>query len=149
VDAQVVRLVDDMLETMYATRGIGLAATQVDVHRQVLVMDVSQRRDSPQVFINPRVLSAGAEGIVEERCLSVPGVVARIRRSTKLRVAWVDRGGRQCEDTLEMLAAVCLQHEMDHLQGRVLLDRMPWFARLLLRLRRRRPAAQPVAGPAG
>jgi len=146
VDAGVTRLVDDLLETLYATRGIGLAATQVDVQRQVVVMDVSAARDAPQVFINPLVLAGEAAGIVEESCLSVPGVVARIRRSTKLRVRHLDRDGRPCERTLEMLAAVCLQHEIDHLQGRVLLDRMPWFTRLQARLRWRRRA--PPAGAA-
>ena len=146
VDDDVTRLVDDMLETMYATRGIGLAATQVDVHRQVLVMDVSRERNAPQVFINPQVLEAQAEGMVEESCLSVPGVVASIRRSTRLRVRHLDREGRPCERTLEMLAAVCLQHEMDHLQGRVLLDRLPWHVRLLMRLRMRRGRAPATVG---
>ncbi len=142
VDAAVARLVDDLLETMYATRGIGLAATQVDVHRQVLVMDVSQARDTPQVFINPQLLSASDEGMVEESCLSVPGVVARIRRSTRVRVGYVDRGGQRREAELGMLAAVCLQHEMDHLQGKVLLDRLPWFTRLMIRLQPRQKPAQ-------
>jgi len=136
IDAGVDQLVADMLETLYATRGIGLAATQVDVHRQVVVMDVSAGRDSPQVFINPQVISGDAEGIVEESCLSVPGIVARIRRATKLRISYVDRTGQRCERTLEMLAAVCLQHEIDHLHGKVLLDRVPWLTRLMLRLRR-------------
>jgi peptide deformylase len=137
VDASVVRLVDDLLETLYAGSGIGLAATQVDVHRQVVVMDVSATRRDPQVFINPQVLSAEAPGIVEESCLSVPGVVARVRRATRLRVRHLDRNGQSAERTLEMLPAVCLQHEMDHLQGMLLLDRLPWLARLSLRLRRR------------
>jgi peptide deformylase len=136
IDAGVGQLVDDLLETMYATRGIGLAATQVDVHRQVVVMDVSPARDSPQVFINPQVIAGEAEGIVEESCLSVPGIVARIRRATKLRVSYIDRTGGRCERTLEMLAAVCLQHEIDHLHGKVLLDRVPWFTRLRLKARR-------------
>jgi peptide deformylase len=137
VDEGVRRLVDDLLETLYATPGIGLAATQVGVHRQVVVIDVSDNRSQPQVFINPEVLSSSVPGIVEESCLSVPGVVANLRRDTRVRVRHLDRDGTMTERTLEMLPAVCLQHEMDHLQGRLLIDRLPWLARLGLRLRLR------------
>lgn len=136
VDEGVTRLVDDLLETLYASGGIGLAATQVDVHRQVIVMDVSAARNAPQVYINPQVVAAGQPGLVEESCLSVPGLVANVRRATRLRVRHLDRLGQAAERTLEMLPAVCLQHEMDHLQGLLLLDRLPWLARLKLRLRR-------------
>jgi peptide deformylase len=135
VDDGVRRLVDDLLETLYGTRGIGLAATQVGVQRQVVVIDVSETRDQPQVFINPEVLAASVPGIVEESCLSVPGVVANVRRATRVRVRHFDREGSLTERTLQMLPAVCLQHEMDHLQGRLLIDRLPWLTRLRLRLR--------------
>jgi len=133
VDEGVRRLVDDLLETLYATNGIGLAATQVGVHRQVVVIDVSGTRNQPQVYINPQVLAGSAPGLVEESCLSVPGVVAQVQRATRLRVRHLDREGRAHERTLEMLPAVCLQHELDHLQGKLLVDRLSWLARLRLR----------------
>jgi peptide deformylase len=137
-DTALSRLVDDMLDTMYAARGIGLAATQVDVHRQVVVIDVSGERNEPQVFINPEVLWRDVIGLVEESCLSVPGISDRVERATQLRVRYLERCGTPCERDLGGLLAVCLQHEMDHLAGTLFTDRLPYFRRLRARLQLRR-----------
>jgi peptide deformylase len=137
-DAGFAQLVDDLLETMYATRAIGLAATQVDVHRRVVVMDVSGDASAPQVFVNPRVLSQDTPGMVEESCLSVPGVVDSVRRATRLRVGAQDRGGAPFDRRLEGVAAVCLLHEIDHLDGRLFVDHLSYLRRLRLRWKRGR-----------
>jgi peptide deformylase len=121
-DAELGRLIDDMFETMYAAPGIGLAATQVDVHQRLVVLDVSTDHDQPLVFINPEILSREGEEISEEGCLSVPENFAEIRRAAKVRVRAQDRNGevfeRDCDDVL----AVCIQHEMDHLEGKLFVD---------------------------
>jgi peptide deformylase len=127
------RLVDDMFETMYATRSIGLAATQVDAHRQVIVMDVSGRGTDPQVFINPQILSRRGLGMVEEGCLSLPGVNESVKRAMKVRVRSLDRQGVPYEHDLEEMLAVCLQHEMDHLAGMLFIDRLSFWRKLRLR----------------
>lgn len=145
-DAALGSLIDDMLETLYATRAIGLAATQVDVHRQVLVIDVSDRRDDPQVFVNPQILAAMGPALVEESCLSLPGVVANVKRATQLEVRWQDRRGAVREQALEGLAAVCLQHEMDHLSGRLFVDRLPFLKRWAFRRRSGVSAAASAGG---
>src|SRR5579872_543615 len=121
-DAALARLIDDMLETMYAAPGIGLAATQVDVHRRVIVIDVSDERDDPQVFINPQILSREGEETMEEGCLSVPGIFDDIKRAASIRVRAQDKGGGAFERDLTGTLAVCLQHEMDHLEGRLFVD---------------------------
>jgi peptide deformylase len=127
------RLVDDLFETMYATRSIGLAATQVDVHRRVIVIDVSGRGTDPQVFINPEILSRRGAGMVEEGCLSLPGVNESVKRALKVRVRTVDRQGVPYEHDLEGILAVCLQHELDHLAGVLFIDRLSFWRRLRLR----------------
>ncbi len=132
-DAELSRLVDDLLETMTVTRAIGLAATQVDEHRQVVVLDVSGDASDPQVFVNPQLLSQDSFGMVEESCLSVPGVVDSVRRATRLRVRAQDRAGTPFERRIEGVAAVCLLHEMDHLAGRLFVDHLSWLQRLRLR----------------
>lgn len=116
------RLVDDMLQTMYAAPGIGLAATQVNVRQRVLVMDVSEGRNEPFVFINPQIL--GREGIAktEEGCLSVPGIFDEVERAAKVRVQAQDQQGEVFQRELEGAIAVCLQHEMDHLEGKLFVD---------------------------
>lgn len=121
-DAELARLVDDMLETMYAAPGIGLAATQVNVHRQVIVIDVSKDGTQPQVFINPEIV--GREGVAtqEEGCLSVPNIFDSVERAARIRARARDRHGDAFEVELEGLLAVCLQHEMDHLDGRLFVD---------------------------
>jgi peptide deformylase len=123
VDDSVRKLADDLLETMYEASGIGLAATQVNVHRRMLVMDVSEERDEPQVFINPEISVVDEElGGYDEGCLSVPGFYEEIRRPRQIRVKALNRDGELFEQTLEGLAAVCLQHEVDHLDGKLFVD---------------------------
>lgn len=126
-------LVDDLFETMYATSSIGLAATQVDVHRRVIVVDVSGRGSDPQAFINPEILSRRGMGMVEEGCLSLPGVNESVKRALKVRVRTFDRQGVPYEHDLEGILAVCLQHEMDHLAGVLFIDRLSFWRRLRLR----------------
>ena len=122
VDAEVRRLVGDMLETMYAAPGVGLAATQVDVHRRVIVVDVSEERDRPLCLINPELLAREGEETMEEGCLSVPGIYEKVRRAQRIRVRFLDREGRPQELEAEGLLAVCIQHEMDHLEGKLFVD---------------------------
>jgi peptide deformylase len=121
-DAELARLVDDMFETMYAAPGIGLAATQVDVHKQVIVIDVSQDRTGRMVFINPQILSREGMGTMEEGCLSVPGIFDEVQRAAKIRLRWHDVAGEVQERDLDEILAVCIQHEMDHLDGKLFVD---------------------------
>ena len=121
-DAELSRLVDDMFETMYDAPGIGLAATQVDVHRRLLVLDVSEDRSRPMVFINPEILSAEGHQVYQEGCLSVPGIYADVTRAASIRVRAQDRTGETFELEADGLLAVCVQHEMDHLAGTVFVD---------------------------
>jgi len=116
------QLVDDMFETMYAAPGIGLAATQVDVHKRVIVIDVSKDRDQPLVFINPEILSREGEEISEEGCLSVPENFADVKRAAKVRIRAFDRDGAVFERDYDDVLAVCIQHEMDHLEGKLFVD---------------------------
>jgi peptide deformylase len=122
VDDTLRQLIDDMLETMYAAQGIGLAATQVNVHRRLLVLDVSETRDAPRVYINPEIVAAEGSETCEEGCLSVPGIYAEVSRAGSVRVAALDRNGDAFEEELDGLHAICLQHEMDHLQGKLFVD---------------------------
>jgi peptide deformylase len=123
VDARVRGLIDDMLDTMYEASGIGLAATQVDVHERIVVIDVSEERNDPIVLINPEITSASEETQVnEEGCLSVPGIYDGVERPSAVKVRALDRDGKSREIEAEGLLAVCIQHEMDHLMGKVFLD---------------------------
>ena len=122
VDAPLRELIDDMFETMYAAKGIGLAATQVNVHRRLLVTDVSEGHNDPQVFINPEILSRDGKAISQEGCLSVPGYYDEVERAERIRVRALDRDGKPFEADLEGLLAVCVQHEIDHLDGRLFVD---------------------------
>ena len=133
-DDGLARLVSDLLETLYATSGIGLSAPQAGDARQVVVMDLSGRAADPQVFVNPEITARAALGFVEERCLSVPGVVGNVLRHTKVRVRALDPGGKPFERELEGMSAVCLQHEIDHLDGTLFIDRLSLFRRLRLRV---------------
>jgi peptide deformylase len=150
-DADLARRIDDLLETLYGTTGIGLSAPQAGDLRQVLVMDLSGSASAPQVYVNPEILTSTLPGLVEESCLSVPGVVGNVVRATQLRVRAQDRTGVSFERDLEGMHAVCLQHEMDHLQGRLFIDRLSWFRRLRARAtakaRARDRATQAVGGP--
>lgn len=116
------QLVDDMLETMYDAQGIGLAATQVNVHQRLLVLDVSETRDTPRVYINPQIVESEGSETCEEGCLSVPGIYAEVSRADRVRVVASDLQGQLFEEELGGLHAVCLQHEMDHLNGKLFVD---------------------------
>jgi peptide deformylase len=122
-DARLRQLVADMAQTMYAAPGIGLAATQVDVHERIIVMDVSENKDQLRVFINPEILWAAEEtALCEEGCLSVPGIYDEVRRPSRVRVKYQDTDGESREIDCEGMLAVCIQHEMDHLTGKVFVD---------------------------
>lgn len=122
VDASIRELVDDMFETMYDAPGIGLAATQVNVHKRVIVIDVSEHRDQPLVFINPELLSLDGVEETEEGCLSVPGIYEKVRRAERIRVRALNREGESFEMDADGLLAVCIQHEIDHLDGKLFVD---------------------------
>jgi peptide deformylase len=121
-DQALAKQAEDMFETMYAAPGVGLAATQVDFHKRLIVMDVSENRDTPMVFCNPEILSAEGSGITEEGCLSVPGIFDEVKRAATIRARAQDVTGKVFEVDLDGLAAVCLQHEMDHLEGKLFVD---------------------------
>ncbi|MEK7816320.1 MAG: peptide deformylase [Pseudomonadota bacterium] len=122
VDAAVRRLIDDLAETMYAAPGIGLAAIQVNEPRRVIVIDLSEERNQPQVFINPEIVARDGEQTLEEGCLSVPGIYEEVTRPNRVRVRALDRDGQPFELEAEGLLATCIQHEIDHLDGKVFVD---------------------------
>ena len=122
VDAGIRRLIDDMAETMYAAPGIGLAATQVNVHQQVIVMDISEDKSDLRVFINPRIVASEGAQDYEEGCLSVPGIYETVTRAGKITVQALGRDGQPFTLEAEGLLAVCIQHEMDHLRGKVFVE---------------------------
>ncbi|PJJ99659.1 peptide deformylase [Lysobacteraceae bacterium NML03-0222] len=115
-------LLDDMFETMYAAPGIGLAASQVDVHQRFMVIDVSEAHDAPLVFINPEIIARDGEQVYQEGCLSVPGIFADVTRANQIRVRALGRDGQPFEMEADGLLAVCIQHEMDHLEGKLFVD---------------------------
>jgi peptide deformylase len=121
-DAELGRLIDDMFETMYAAPGIGLAATQVDVHKRVIVIDVSKEHDQPVTLINPEIISREGEATTEEGCLSVPGIFDEVKRAARVRVRSHDRNGKVHDQDYDDILAVCIQHEMDHLDGKLFVD---------------------------
>jgi peptide deformylase len=134
VDDRVRRLIDDMLETMYAAPGVGLAATQVNVHQRVLVADVSKEQDQPMVFINPEVIEREGKTEAEEGCLSVPGIFDKLStRSARIVVRALGRDGRPFEIEADGLLAVCIQHEMDHLEGKLFVDYLSELKRTRIR----------------
>jgi peptide deformylase len=136
VDERIRRLVDDMQETMYAAEGVGLAATQVDVHLRVIVMDTTEERNHPVVLINPEIIERSAEmKVSEEGCLSVPMVYDRVERHARVRVRALGRDGEPFEMDAEGLAAVCVQHEMDHLLGKVFVEYLSLLKRDRIRTR--------------
>lgn len=147
VDDELRRLIDDLFETMYAAPGIGLAATQVDVHKRVLVADVSQEKNEPHVLINPEILEKDGKTITEEGCLSVPGYFEEVERAEHVKVRYLDRDGNEQESEFEGLLAVCVQHEMDHLEGRLFVDYLSEVKRQRIRKRiekDRRQAPEPA-----
>ena len=133
VDDRVRRLIDDMLETMYEAPGIGLSAPQVNVAKRVVTVDVSKDRSAPLCLVNPEVRSAGGETETEEGCLSVPGVHELVKRPERIRVHALDRDGRSREIEAEGLLAVCIQHEIDHLDGRLFVDYLSRLKRQRIR----------------
>jgi len=135
VDDALRQLIDDMLETMYDAPGIGLAATQVDVHRRLLVADVSSDKNEPWVLINPVILEQDGVEVTEEGCLSVPGYYEEIERAEHVRVRFLDRDGIDVESEFEGLLAVCIQHEMDHLEGKLFVDYLSEAKRQRIRKR--------------
>jgi len=134
-DADLGSLIDDMLETMYAAPGIGLAATQVDVHRRLIVIDISKEHNEPLVLINPEILEREGEAQTEEGCLSVPGIFDEVKRAARVRVRAQDRNGETFERHFDEVLAVCIQHEMDHLDGRLFVDYLSDLKRERIRKR--------------
>ena len=123
-DEALKKLVADMADTMYAAPGIGLAATQVDVHKQVIVVDVSERHDTLVVLVNPEIVEATGESDIEEGCLSVPGIYELVERAERVKVRAHDQNGKAFTLEAQGLLAVCIQHEMDHLQGKVFVEHL-------------------------
>ena len=142
VDDTIRQLIDDLFETMYEAPGIGLAATQVDVHKRVLVIDTSENRDDPRAFINPEITQRDGIETMEEGCLSVPGIYEKVERADRVRVRTLDRDGGTREEDLEGLAAVCLQHEMDHLEGKLFVDYLSELKRNRIRKKLEKNARQ-------
>jgi peptide deformylase len=133
VDASVRTLIDDMFETMYAAPGIGLAATQVNVAKRVLVIDLSEQHDQPLALINPEILERAGVEETEEGCLSVPGYFDKVTRAETIRVRALDRDGKQIEFDADGLLAVCIQHEIDHLDGKLFVDYLSELKRTRIR----------------
>lgn len=135
VDDQLRQLVDDLFETMYEAPGIGLAATQVDIHRRLLVADVSAEKSDPHVLINPQILQRDGTQVTEEGCLSVPGYYEEVERAEHIRVRFLDRDGNAVEKEMEGMLAVCVQHEIDHLDGKLFVDYLSEAKRQRIRKR--------------
>jgi peptide deformylase len=127
------RLLEDMFETMYEAPGIGLAASQVDVHQRFMVIDVSEEKNTPQVFINPQIVQRDGEQVHQEGCLSVPGIYADVTRADAIVVRYLDRQGQPQELSADGLLAVCVQHEMDHLDGKLFVDYLSPLKREMVR----------------
>ncbi len=147
VDQRIRQIVDDMFETMYAAPGIGLAATQVDIALRIVVMDISDDRDAPLCLINPEILEASGDEEMEEGCLSVPGFYETVTRAERVKVRALDRDGGPVEIDTGGLLAVCIQHEIDHLDGRLFVDHISSLKRQRIRkkLEKGQRQAKPVA----
>ena len=124
VNAEIRKLIDDMAQTMYAAPGIGLAATQVNVHKRVIVVDISESHDKLMVLINPRIVALDGAGEREEGCLSVPGIYEKVTRAERITVEALDRNGKSFTLHADGLLAVCIQHEIDHLEGKVFVEHL-------------------------
>ncbi|MEP6884090.1 MAG: peptide deformylase [Gammaproteobacteria bacterium] len=146
VDDALRQFADNMLQTMYAAKGVGLAATQVDVHKRLIVLDVSETRDQPLVLINPQLLKLEGSGPGEEGCLSLPGIYDKLTRATHIRVRALNRDGDSFEMDADGLLAVCIQHEMDHLDGKLFVDYLSELKRQLIRRRLEKERKQRSAG---
>ena len=147
VDDEIRQLIDDMLETMYAAPGIGLAATQVNVQLRVLVLDISEEKNAPLALINPELMEKSGLGESDEGCLSVPGVFEKVSRFESIRVRALDRDGQSIEIEAEGLLAVCIQHEMDHLDGKLFVDYLSPLKRQLARKKVKKEQRQRSGNP--
>jgi peptide deformylase len=149
VDDELRKLIDDMFETMYAAPGIGLAATQVNVHKRVLVIDISETRDQPLALINPEIIQRQGVEETEEGCLSVPGIYDKVTRAERIRVRALNRDGKSIEMDADGLLAVCIQHEIDHLDGKLFVDYLSELKRTRIRkkLEKERKDKRPTATP--
>jgi peptide deformylase len=148
-DAALSGLIDDLLETMYAAPGIGLAATQIDVHQRVLVIDISEERRQPLVLVNPGILAREGEASSEEGCLSVPGIFDEVTRASRIRVRWQSRTGEVSEQDYDGTLAICIQHEMDHLDGRLFVDYLSDLKRERIRKKLNKERASRPSAAAG
>ncbi len=133
VDDALRRLVDDMIETMYAANGVGLAATQVNVHQRLVVIDVSEERNAARVFINPEIIAREGVEVTEEGCLSVPGTYDQVQRAERVTARALDRDGKPFTLEADGLLAVCIQHELDHLEGKLFVDYLSDLKRTRIR----------------
>ena len=133
MDEDIRRQMDRMLQTMYDAPGIGLAASQVDVHQRFMVIDISEEKNQPQVFINPELSDKAGEQVYQEGCLSVPGIFADVTRADEITVRFLDRQGQPQELRADGLLAVCIQHEMDHLDGKLFVDYLSPLKREMVR----------------
>lgn len=149
VDDSVRQLADDMLETMYAAPGIGLAATQVNHHKRIVVIDVSEEKDQPLCLINPEILELRGIEEMEEGCLSVPGVYETVQRADWIRMQALDREGQRFELETDGLLAVCIQHEIDHLDGKLFVDYLSQLKRTRIRKKLEKEQRQASPEPVG
>ncbi|WP_455206372.1 peptide deformylase [Kaarinaea lacus] len=135
VDNEIKQLVEDMFETMYQAPGIGLAATQADIQKRIIVIDISEDKSNPLCFINPEIISSDGEEEMEEGCLSVPGIYEKVSRADHIKVRALDRNGQSFEIEADGLLSVCIQHEMDHLEGKLFVDYLSELKRQRIRKR--------------
>ena len=149
VDDALLELIGDMLETMYAANGVGLAATQVDVHRRLLVADVSEEHNDPRIFINPEILARDGVMTSQEGCLSVPGYYDEVERAARIRVRALGRDGKPFEAEFEGLLAICIQHEIDHLNGKLFVDYLSEMKRQRVRKKLEKDRRLQVEGGTG
>jgi len=148
-DADLGRLINDMFETMYSAQGIGLAATQVNIHKQLLILDVSETRDQPHIYINPWIIESEGSETCEEGCLSVPGIYAEVSRAEKIRISARDRDGNPFEKELDGMHAVCFQHEMDHLKGTLFVDYLSPLKQRMVRKKLEKQRRQEIKNTTG
>lgn len=144
VDDKIRKLINDIAETLYAAPGIGLAATQVDAHLRIIVIDMSEARDQLRVFVNPELITASGESEREEGCLSVPDVYEKVRRAERVTVRALDASGEPYTLEAEGLLAVCIQHEMDHLEGKVFVEKLSRLKQNRIRARLRKLERRPA-----
>jgi peptide deformylase len=147
VDDEVRELIDDLLETMYSAKGVGLAATQVNVHRRVIVADVSAEKNAPLALVNPTIVRRDDVEVSEEGCLSVPGIYEEVSRAKRVAVRALDRDGNRVELELDGLLAVCVQHELDHLEGKLFVDYLSELKRTRIRKKLEKEQRERRASP--